>query len=257
MRKPFVVALAAALSVAGLTAAPTGADHEIVVQPGDSMQSISMRFYGDVNHVWEITSYNHLTSPDLIYAGLRLVLPDLPSETASASRGAASAARSGASAATSAAGNAAGTSDQQPPLPPGAPGAVPSSMVLPILPGPGSPDAPPGPAAPLVGPVVGPAIPGQPIQTGVATWYGPGFVGNLTYCGDVYDQYGFTAASNTLPCGTIVVVTNQATGASVRVRINDRGGFRFPVILDLSRGAFNAIAPEAQGVVPITVSLPP
>jgi rare lipoprotein A len=256
MRKPFVVALAAALSVAGLTAVPTGADHEIVVQPGDSMQSISVRFYGDASHVREIASYNHLASPDLIFVGLRLMLPDLPA-------GGSDAARSGAPRAAEAAGarppgNAlAGTSDQQPPLPPGAPSAVPSTMVLPILPGPGSPDAPPGPAAPLAAPVIVPVIPGQPIQTGLATWYGPGFVGNLTYCGDVYDQFGFTAASNTLPCGTIVIVTNQATGASVRVRVNDRGAFGFPVILDLSRGAFNAIAPEAQGVVQITVSLPP
>ncbi len=79
MQKHLVVALAAALSVAGLTAAPTisFADREVVVQPGENMQSISRRYYGDENHVWVITRYNHLASPDLIYAGLKLVLPDL------------------------------------------------------------------------------------------------------------------------------------------------------------------------------------
>src|SRR5438045_305557 len=78
MQKHLVVALAAALSVAGLTAAPSisFADREVVVQPGESMQSISRRYYGDESHVWLIARYNHLASPDLIYAGLTLVLPD-------------------------------------------------------------------------------------------------------------------------------------------------------------------------------------
>jgi rare lipoprotein A len=65
-----------------------------------------------------------------------------------------------------------------------------------------------------------------------------------------------TAASNTLPCGTTVIVTNQNSGLSVRVRITDRGGFGGNVILDLSRGAFLTIAPASAGVIPISVSLP-
>ena len=36
---------------------------------------------------------------------------------------------------------------------------------------------------------------------------------------------GLTAAHHTLPFGTMVRVTNQQTGRSVVVRINDRGPF--------------------------------
>src|SRR5947209_4095508 len=84
MQKRFAVAVAAALSIAGLTAAPSVsfADREVVVQPGESMQSISRRYYGDDDHIWTITRFNHLESPDLIYAGLHLLLPELPATEA-------------------------------------------------------------------------------------------------------------------------------------------------------------------------------
>lgn len=90
-------------------------------------------------------------------------------------------------------------------------------------------------------------------QQGMATWYGPGFDGNWTYCGDVFAEWGYTAASNTLPCGAVVTVTNVENGASVVVTITDRGGFGGSTILDLSRGAFDAIADESEGVIPVEV----
>jgi rare lipoprotein A len=43
-------------------------------------------------------------------------------------------------------------------------------------------------------------------------------------------------------------VTNQANGKSVVVRVNDRGPFVGGRDLDLSYGAFVAIAPPGQGV---------
>ncbi len=125
--------------------------------------------------------------------------------------------------------------------------------------------APMAPGSPDLQPVANPttpdvahesASPERTLQTGLATWYGPGFVGNITFCGDVYDEWAYTAASNTLPCGLVVVVTNQDSGASVRVRITDRGGFGGAVIMDLSRAAFGAIASTADGVVPVTISQP-
>jgi rare lipoprotein A len=126
-----------------------------------------------------------------------------------------------------------------------------SATGLPIIQAPMSPDSapPPSVAASTA------AVPGPVIQTGVATWYGPGFVGSVTYCGDVFDQWAMTAASNTLPCGAQIVVTNQNTGGSVVVRINDRGGFGGPVILDLSQGAFDAVAGGSDGVIPVSVQL--
>ena len=44
------------------------------------------------------------------------------------------------------------------------------------------------------------ASPGQSAtSTMLASWYGPGFHGNYTANGEVYDQMGLTAAHKTLP----------------------------------------------------------
>ena len=93
------------------------------------------------------------------------------------------------------------------------------------------------------------------VEEGNATWYGPGFEGNRTACGEIFNPSEFTAASNTLPCGTIARVTNTNTGLSVIVRINDRGGFRPPLMIDLAWAAFDAIAPASRGVIPVIVEI--
>jgi rare lipoprotein A len=74
-------------------------------------------------------------------------------------------------------------------------------------------------------------------QEGVASWYGPGFHGNATSSGEIYDQFDLTAAHRTLPLGTRVEVTQLATGRTVEVRINDRGPFVDDRIIDLSYAA--------------------
>lgn len=74
-------------------------------------------------------------------------------------------------------------------------------------------------------------------QEGVASWYGPGFHGNATSSGEIYDQNDLTAAHRTLPLGTRVEVTHVDTGRSVEVRINDRGPFVDGRIIDLSYAA--------------------
>src|SRR2546422_5005498 len=66
---------------------------------------------------------------------------------------------------------------------------------------------------------------GRGVQEGVASWYGPGFHGNRTSSGEIYNQYELTAAHKTLPLGTRVAVTNLDNGRSVEVRVNDRGPF--------------------------------
>ena len=81
----------------------------------------------------------------------------------------------------------------------------------------------------------------EPGWTGRASWYGPGFHGNLTANGEVYDQHAMTAAHKTLPFGTRLRVTNMANGQSVVVRINDRGPFVAGRDLDLSRAAADAL----------------
>lgn len=84
-------------------------------------------------------------------------------------------------------------------------------------------------------------IQSDPWQHGVASWYGPGFQGQLAASGDIYNMYERTAAHKTLPLGSIVRVVAQRTGASTIVRINDRGPYIPGRIIDLSYSAKEAL----------------
>ncbi len=86
------------------------------------------------------------------------------------------------------------------------------------------------------------------VEEGLASWYGPKFAGRLTSDGEVFDPSKLTAAHRTLPFGTLVKVTNLVNGRSVVVRINDRGPFKPNRIIDLSRGAAEAIGMISMGV---------
>jgi len=79
------------------------------------------------------------------------------------------------------------------------------------------------------------------VQVGVASWYGKEFHGRPTASGEIYDMYQPTAAHLTAPLGTYALVTNLENGQSVRVRINDRGPYKRPRILDLSYEAARQI----------------
>src|SRR5215468_746035 len=79
------------------------------------------------------------------------------------------------------------------------------------------------------------------VQVGVASWYGKEFHGRPTASGEIYDMYQPTAAHLTAPLGTYALVTNLENGQSVRVRINDRGPYIRPRILDLSYEAARQI----------------
>ena len=74
---------------------------------------------------------------------------------------------------------------------------------------------------------------------GIASWYGPGFDGNPTASGDIFDPDLFTAASKELPLGTWLYVTHGSQG--VVVLVNDRGPYVGGRILDLSQAAAEAI----------------
>jgi len=75
------------------------------------------------------------------------------------------------------------------------------------------------------------------IETGVASWYGPGFHGKTTANGERYNQNAMTAAHKLLPFNTNIRVTNLSNGRSVVVRINDRGPFVASRVIDLSHEA--------------------
>lgn len=89
-------------------------------------------------------------------------------------------------------------------------------------------------------------------STGIASWYGPGFQGKKTASGERFNQYALTAAHKSLPLGSRVRVTNLATNDSVIVRINDRGPYVHGRIIDLSKGAAQAIGIHGTGKVSIT-----
>jgi peptidoglycan lytic transglycosylase len=75
----------------------------------------------------------------------------------------------------------------------------------------------------------------------MASWYGPGYHGKRTSCGDRFDQDALTAAHPTWACDTWVRVTLLSTGRSAVVRVNDLFPGHKGRVVDLSRGAARAI----------------
>ncbi|MBB3903133.1 rare lipoprotein A (peptidoglycan hydrolase) [Methylobacterium brachythecii] len=88
---------------------------------------------------------------------------------------------------------------------------------------------------------------------GNASWYGPGFQGHRTASGERFNSGALTAAHRSLPFGTRVRVTNNATGRSVVVRINDRGPFVGGRQIDLAAGAARAIGMTGTSYVSMSV----
>lgn len=76
-------------------------------------------------------------------------------------------------------------------------------------------------------------------QEGVASWYG--YTGRRGANGELYTGREMTAAHKTLPFGTRVRVTDQATGRSIVVRIRDRGPYIRGRVIDLSPVARRAL----------------
>jgi rare lipoprotein A len=98
------------------------------------------------------------------------------------------------------------------------------------------------------------------VSSGLASWYGEEHRGKLMANGQPFDPDKLTAASRHYPLGTRVRVTLAAgsdPSRSVVVTITDRGPATERVrqgrIIDLSRASFRQLAPEAQGLAPVTV----
>ena len=100
---------------------------------------------------------------------------------------------------------------------------------------PASPAAPPPPKPPVavLGSMSGPG------GLVVASWYGPGFYGNRTACGQVYTPEIAGVAHRTLPCGTMLSLTFG--GRTVTVPVIDRGPFIAGRTLDLSNATRAAL----------------
>ena len=90
-------------------------------------------------------------------------------------------------------------------------------------------------------------------ETGMASWYGPGFHGKSTANGERYDQTDRTAAHRTLQMPAIVRVTNLENGRSTVVRVNDRGPFARSRVIDLSRTAAEEIDMVGKGTARVRI----
>lgn len=94
-------------------------------------------------------------------------------------------------------------------------------------------------------------------ETGIASWYGPGFHEKTTANGEVFDQNDLTAAHRTLPMPSIVEVTNLENGRSLQLRINDRGPYAYGRILDVSRRGSQLLGFNNQGTARVRVRILP
>ena len=83
--------------------------------------------------------------------------------------------------------------------------------------------------------------------SGDASFYGKGFDGKKTASGEIFDKDDFTCAHRSLPFGTKLKVVRVKTGASVVVRVNDRGPFSKKRVLDLSEAAGKKLGLDKAG----------
>jgi rare lipoprotein A len=100
-----------------------------------------------------------------------------------------------------------------------------------------------------------PAVDYAYAETGIASWYGPGFHGQATANGEAYDMNALTAAHRTLPMPSMVRVTNLENGRQLALRVNDRGPFVNNRIIDVSRRGAQLLGFERQGTARVRVEI--
>jgi rare lipoprotein A len=98
-------------------------------------------------------------------------------------------------------------------------------------------------------------------KSAIATWFGPGFYGQQTACGQTLTPATIGVANRKLPCGTLVKVTYH--GKPLTVPVVDRGPYGNGADWDLTAAAAQALGIEETvhvatvvvGAVPNTPSL--
>ncbi|GJL84772.1 MAG: hypothetical protein DHS20C02_05470 [Micavibrio sp.] len=93
------------------------------------------------------------------------------------------------------------------------------------------------------------------VETGIASWYGPGFHGKKTANGETFNMNELTAAHKTLQLPSLVRVTNLENGRSVVVRVNDRGPFKRGRIIDMSKRGAELLDFKNSGVAKVRVQV--
>jgi rare lipoprotein A (peptidoglycan hydrolase) len=90
------------------------------------------------------------------------------------------------------------------------------------------------------------------MRHGGATWYGPGFYGNQTACGQVLHVNTIGVAHKTLPCGT--KVTFYYHGSSAIARVIDRGPYTKGNDWDLTNGLRKILGFNGSGQIRYAVA---
>lgn len=129
-----------------------------------------------------------------------------------------------------------------------------------VLPAPVPATRPSLPAVPTVTaalpPIRAPKPIGQPTAdhalSGIASYY---WQEQMTANGERFDKSALTAAHKTLPFGTRVKVTDQSSGKTVVVRINDRGPFKPGRVIDLSEAAAQQIGMTGRGLAAVKIEV--
>ncbi|MGA1207208.1 MAG: septal ring lytic transglycosylase RlpA family protein [Litorivicinaceae bacterium] len=93
------------------------------------------------------------------------------------------------------------------------------------------------------------------VETGIGSWYGRKFHGQLTSSGEPYDMFQLTAAHKTMPIPAWVRVTNLDNQRSVVLRVNDRGPFVGDRMLDLSWAAAERLGYATKGTAPLRMEV--
>ena len=93
------------------------------------------------------------------------------------------------------------------------------------------------------------------VETGEASWYGPGFHGRKTASGEIFSHEKLTAACNVLPLGTWVKVTNLKNGKSIIVKTNDRLHTKTRRIIDLTRAGAKKLDYIHKGLTRVKIEV--
>jgi len=79
----------------------------------------------------------------------------------------------------------------------------------------------------------------SPMRAAGATWYGPGFYGHQTACGETLEPETIGVAHRTLPCGSTVKLSYH--GHTLITQVIDRGPYTPGNAFDLTNGARQAL----------------
>lgn len=90
-------------------------------------------------------------------------------------------------------------------------------------------------------------------KSGTASYYHNKFNGRKTATGEIFDNKGYTAASNIFPLGTYVKVTNISNGKKVVVKINDRMAKSNHRAIDLTQRAAKDLCFQSNGVCKVLI----